>query len=160
MRAQFQDRLPRTPELLTICLAIVCAPFFPSSPFPASRCLYLSRTLRCRGISGGCCHIPSCPSPAWDTLTGGSATARRGKGRPDGSRKPRVLRSGAAPPLPGSRPRPRGSRRGSDRGWRSLCRTGKRCEAPRRVPGRGGELPGQENPARTVPTTPEFARSF
>lgn len=51
MRAQLQYRLPQTPELLTICLAIVCVSFSPSSPLPVSRCLYLSWTLRCRGIS-------------------------------------------------------------------------------------------------------------
>lgn len=53
MRAQLQYRLPQTPELLTICLTIVCVSFSPSSPFPVSRCLYLSWTLRCRRISGG-----------------------------------------------------------------------------------------------------------
>lgn len=53
MRAQLQYRLPQTPELLTICLAIVCVSFSPSSPFPASRCLYLSWTPRCGRIAGG-----------------------------------------------------------------------------------------------------------
>lgn len=53
MRAQLQYRLPQTPELLTICLTIVCVSFSPSSPFPVSRCLYLSWTLRCRRVSGG-----------------------------------------------------------------------------------------------------------
>lgn len=52
MRAQLQYRLPQTPELLTICLAIVCVSFSPSSLFPVSRCLYLSWTRRRREYRG------------------------------------------------------------------------------------------------------------
>lgn len=105
MRAQLQYRLPQTPELLTICLAIVCVSFSPSSLFPFSRCLYLSWTRRCReywaeGGGGWLSEVPVTCLARGDRMS----PSRR-------CRAPRELRLGAE------------KRRSTARGVRDTSRT-------------------------------------
>lgn len=167
MRAQLQYRLPQTPELLTICLAIVCVSFSPSSPFPASRCLYLSWTPRCGRIAGGVLADPEVPITCLghgDGRLRACTALGRGKTRQLGA-PPMALENRGHPTLPrappgprcapGSRPQsrcatPRGPRGSSGvplRG-RSPSRAGESLGARRDVCGAGLET------CRSPPTPP------
>lgn len=186
MRAQLQYRLPQTPELLTICLAIVCVSFSPSSPFPASRCLYLSWTPRCGRIAGGVLADPEVPITCLghgDGRLRACTALGRGKTRQLGA-PPMALENRGHPTLPrappgprcapGSRPqsrcaKPRGPRGSSGvplRAEKPLPGRGKPRSTARRVWGRSGNLPVSPHPpqpaapTRVVTKPPEFALSF
>lgn len=166
MRAQLQYRLPQTPELLTICLAIVCVSFSPSSPFPASRCLYLSWTPRCGRIAGGVLADPEVPITCLghgDGRLRACTALGRGKTRQLGA-PPMALENRGHPTLPrappgprcapGSRPQsrcakprgPRGSSRVPLRAEKPLPGRGKPWSTARRVWGRSGNLPVSPHP--------------
>lgn len=90
MRAQLQYRLPQTPELLTICLAIVSVSFSPSSPPPPLSCftlpLFVMDTKMQGNIGAGGAGI-SCrgarhlPGTRWRRLRGCPAPGREKRRR-------------------------------------------------------------------------------